>query len=214
MSSLPYQVLDASLITFLAILALDDRMLEPILDNKGSACCRFVKTVMSMSTEADGFVLEKKARAGKGKAKVKDRSGFKMVRPSVNLLPLRKKLTRGNLSLPLDGGAPENLSRGGRQRIRGAFSSCRPPTQPRLLRTSRLRVSQPSLRSSASSVFKHIVLNHGAKVDSRALLHDADVLGSVAGSLRDEIAGLPAHLDKLEKGLVSWLALSCLCVCD
>lgn len=87
MCSLPYQVLDASLITFLAILALDDRMLEPILDNKGIACCCFVKTVMSTNTEEDGFVLERKARAGKGKAKVKDRSGLKMVRPSVILLP-------------------------------------------------------------------------------------------------------------------------------
>lgn len=73
------QVLDASLILFLALLAKDGRSLEPVLARKGAGCCAFVRETMATPREADGFALERKARAGKGKGK--DRSALRMVRP-------------------------------------------------------------------------------------------------------------------------------------
>lgn len=71
------QVLDASLVLFLALLARDGRALEPIFIQNGDRLSSLICRTMQAHEDADGFALERKSRHSKGK--VKNRSLLNMV---------------------------------------------------------------------------------------------------------------------------------------
>lgn len=62
--------------------------------------------------------------------------------------------------------------------------------------------SQPSLRSAASSILKHLASDGVPKIDALELLRKGGVTQVVAQSLHDEITRLPTTLSAIEAGRV------------